>query len=895
MIPTPSNPADRGRFDTVNLVFDSQPDYEKPSDRVHPGDLNDDGDTDDVGETQVYAAGDNMYQVTVRATEMSDSVGGGTAQYADLDVTVQVTNVDEPGKVTLDWLKPEVNTPITATMMDPDAGNTGLDWQWYRSKVNNPRANPNAVQLASDWEAITGGNAGTGTYTPQGMADDPDTQANERTMDVDRFLLARATYNNTDGSAQTANGMSAYAGVRYRVRADVLDANNNSPDFNADTLDLDETARTVPEDAKVGDTIVGGPVVVDVNEDGDVLTYDILKSTGDFSPDVKGVDSGDEAELIADGEFFNIDKASGEITLAKRVTYEGHPPGEEGEYSIIVRATDPSNETTDRENDDHIKVVITALERNDAPSISGGLAEMEVREADSNRNATDDGGHYYIGLGNTADLAVPAGTVTMNATNENLFIWGDEDDPDSPTWRLEGPDASLFEFSTPRENQYNRRIHFIDPPDYEDPQDRYRDNVYEVTVAVYDNHILGDGKSDKMNVRVEVLNMDEMGQLTLSSPDSADPSQPEDGEDVIAVLTDPDAILPGNPNGMVENITDWEWRESVTQVTMFDDANIMTSVTIDRHQGDVGDFLWAKVDYRDGASVEDDPITALDERNDDPDTPNITEQHKLQNLQRDADGDLQLDSDGNPQLDTSDTLFHNSDEMLTKGTDNAVQEESDDPGDGTRMPTTTTVRRSVSESTPSTGYAGDPIKGLGNLDTIGGPDGSLFVFAEDNDTSGTGANDDYYDAELRPGPDLEEDKAGQLAVKPVLHLDYEGDKNTYTVEIMDPDAEGGSDVVRVILEVTNVNEAPSKPEELLGVGITGRSGIRYAEKGTDAVESYGAETPQGGAVTWRLEGNDRLDFGDFSGGVLSFRVTPDYENPVDDWPEQHIRGDSCSQ
>ena len=145
-------------------------------------------------------------------------------------------------------------------------------------------------------------------------------------------------------------------------------------------------------------------------------------------------------------------------------------------------------------------------------------------------------------------------------------------------------------------------------------------------------------------------------------------------------------------------------------------------------------------------------------------------------------------------------------------------------------PETTIVQRTVAESTPSTGYAGDPIGGLGALDTISGPDGSLFVFAEDNDTPGTAAaDDDYYDDALRPDPDLANDKAGQLAVKPVLHLDYEGDKNVYTVEIMDPDAEGGSDVVRVILSVTDVNEAPSKPEELLGVAITGRSGIRYAE------------------------------------------------------------------
>ena len=42
----------------------------------------------------------------------------------------------------------------------------------------------------------------------------------------------------------------------------------------------------------------------------------------------------------------------------------------------------------------------------------------------------------------------------------------------------------------------------------------------------------------------------------------------------------------------------------------------------------VGQFLWAEVRYRDGESVDDDPVTALDERNDDPET-DVTEHHKL--------------------------------------------------------------------------------------------------------------------------------------------------------------------------------------------------------------------------------------------------------------------------
>ena len=69
--------------------------------------------------------------------------------------------------------------------------------------------------------------------------------------------------------------------------------------------------------------------------------------------------------------------------------------------------------------------------------------------------------------------------------------------------------------------------------------------------------------------------------------------------------------------------------------------------------------MWAQVHYRDGASVVDDPVTALDERNDDLGIPTPqTEQHKFPDRNDD---------------DTVDNSHHNSDEMLSKVTDSAVQ------------------------------------------------------------------------------------------------------------------------------------------------------------------------------------------------------------------------------
>ena len=56
---------------------------------------------------------DRMYSVTVQATDSTNKVGMKT-------VMVEVTNVDEPGTVTLSALRPQSAIMFTATLTDPD-------------------------------------------------------------------------------------------------------------------------------------------------------------------------------------------------------------------------------------------------------------------------------------------------------------------------------------------------------------------------------------------------------------------------------------------------------------------------------------------------------------------------------------------------------------------------------------------------------------------------------------------------------------------------------------------------------------------------------------------------------------------------------------------------------
>ena len=59
------------------------------------------------------------------------------------------------------------------------------------------------------------------------------------------------------------------------------------------------------------------------------------------------------------------------------------------------------------------------------------------------------------------------------------------------------------------------------------------------------------------------------------------------------------------------------------------------------------------------------------------------------------------------------------------------------------------------------------------------------------------------------------DKFGQLALKAVNSFNYEGGKNTYTVEVVDADAANELGVIMVVITVTDSERGPVCPEAAL--------------------------------------------------------------------------------
>ncbi len=262
--------ADADHF-TINsrgvLSFKSSPDYETPS-----------------GE----GATSNTYKVVVVASD--DAPGAVIEDDADArnkgykKVVVTVTNVDEPGMVTLTpSLHPQDGVAITATLVDEDANDTQISdatWVWRHS---SSRSGGSVID-----------NATASAYTPVAGV-------------VGRYLRVTATYEDEHGNNKTATAVSARP-----VRAAPSAANAGPTTGGTES-------RSVSENSPAG-TRVGKPVTT-TDPNNDPLTYSLT--------------AGDTGN-------YRIDQSTGQITVASRVMLDADSDASD---EVTVTATDPAGET----------------------------------------------------------------------------------------------------------------------------------------------------------------------------------------------------------------------------------------------------------------------------------------------------------------------------------------------------------------------------------------------------------------------------------------------------------------------------------------------------------------------------------------------------------------------
>ena len=176
--------------------------------------------------------------------------------------SIEVTDVEEDGVVTLSTDEPETGMPLTATLEDGDGVVTGEIWQWARSE--NGR---------TGWTNISG--ATSSSYTPT-------------VADEDFFLRATVTYTDRRGAGKSAEA----------VTDDPVPSANRRPRFPS----TETGERTVPENSRAGATI-GAPVAAD-DPENDSLTYTLTGS---------------------DADAFTIVERTGQIRVKDNLDFETEP------------------------------------------------------------------------------------------------------------------------------------------------------------------------------------------------------------------------------------------------------------------------------------------------------------------------------------------------------------------------------------------------------------------------------------------------------------------------------------------------------------------------------------------------------------------------------------------
>ena len=145
-------------------------------------------------------------------------------------------------------------------------------------------------------------------------------------------------------------------------------------------------------------------------------------------------------------------------------------------------------------------------------------------------------------------------------------------------WELSGDDAADFSIT-------EGTLSFIVTPDYENPADKNRDNIYQVTVEARDPGF----NVAPADVTVTVLNVDERGTVTLST------QTPQEEVGLSAELSDPDGIT---------TQAQWQWSRSSDGLSGWTNISGAATRNYTPVEADVGDYLRAAATYEDAQSVD---------------------------------------------------------------------------------------------------------------------------------------------------------------------------------------------------------------------------------------------------------------------------------------------------
>ena len=611
-----------------NLSFKTSPNFEAPTDRGRVAAAEAPNTTPPTAEVLAEEGKNNVYMVTVRiggggedgtpGDVILDALGRPVTQQEDsplpdaykgddlreIELTVNVTNMNEDGTLRFSPIQPQIGTPLRAILTDEDNIDSDRDndedpllgeWQWYSSPTEGGTFTPlpgTAAAPSNKW-----------IYTP---TDD----------DLGKYLQVRVRYRDSAGP-EAPDEWKLEKDTAHPVRHDISTSNDepkypdqstltgvNSPSISDPTEGRTITDRFIRETAAAGD-IVGAPVTAfDDDATIDILTYS-LRDPADSSTVDDDEDLNTPAHKDGHARLFDIDPESGQITVGVRAVLEAALEADGGTdplykvdpYNVLVRAVDADGDISD------ITVNIHVLEVGEPPKIdrvyqgdetSGERpSELTTPRYEAGDRVPTEITHWEwdrtrkfrlpTELDTDLDTSVlrhtEGRTIFYNSDSpydpmrdeQNLqpavYTASDPDRGDIIEWTLEGADAGSFVLRDIIDEDENiidenkkKKLEFkkkgVPFPDFENPEnkDTTNKNIYEVTIVVKDSTVdkQGNPHEDKLNVTVKVIDStedNEPGMVTIAN------RQPEVKALLTATLTDPDSDTPEDET--------WQWYRAV--------------------------------------------------------------------------------------------------------------------------------------------------------------------------------------------------------------------------------------------------------------------------------------------------------------------------------------------
>ena len=655
---------------------------------------------------------------------------------------VEVTNAEEAGKVT--W-----------TVQPGGSGTT-------YSGMKIRQFHPNAV-LAATVTDPDGGVTGqvwqwyrSPSSTSRGTAIDGET-ANSYTVtidDVDNYLRVEVGY--TDGSG---NQESAFLHSSYKVLPE--QQSTNEPPVFGDTAEARIFARKVNEGAK--GMKVGDPVTA-TDDSGGAVAYELVADAG------------------ADRVHFAIDQATGQITTTADLDFEA-PVDKGGDdddniYIISVRATDGAGARTSNATDADVHITVENVD--ESPSFSSGYETASVPEG-------------------TEVVDTDGDTDSDPTTGESVY---EATDPESHSVSLllMGADMDLFSLSNAGNLSFNTA------PDFENPMDKDRDNVYQLTVRATDGAMHED-----RTVTITVTDADESPEIMENGLWISGDNSHSIDENTTAVgmyalsgpmvdmsswdLSGVDARAFSINDGMLSFISAPNY-ERPTDADR-DNTYMVTVEASDGENEDTRDVTVKVTNVREDGTVKLDPDrptvdTEITASVTDPDggvTGEVWQWARSENMDSTFTDITGATSASYTPVDSDQGYYLRAAVSYTDGYggDNAAAttgkavgyNSAPDFGDAP-------VTREVPENSKAGANVGDPV-------TATDADGDTLTYALSGDDAG------FFDI----------DNMGQITVSSGTELDYEAEKNQYMVTVTATDSSGASNnsaSIDVTINVTDVDE-----------------------------------------------------------------------------------------